>query len=167
MKTTQAKPRSTSPLSSDELGLAQRSKSIFARHTDKRGRLTFEIREGKEKESVVIPAAVARLFEDILTQMSEGNTVTIMPLQVEMTTQQAADWFAGWWQNPLPEGRDAPPYLRQGRARLQTSHRLRPKPRSKRTGKTGPGAKHGLLTWPSLLQFTTPACCTRLPFGTS
>ena len=93
MKTTQAKPRSTatSPLSSDELGLAQRSRSIFARHTDKRGRLTFQIREGKEKESVVIPAAAARLFKDILTQMSEGNTVTIMPLQVELTTQQAAD----------------------------------------------------------------------------
>lgn len=93
MKTIQAKPRSTatSPLNSDELGLAQRSRSIFARHTDKRGRLTFQIREGKEKESVIIPAAVARLFKDILAQMSEGNTVTIMPLQVELTTQQAAD----------------------------------------------------------------------------
>jgi excisionase family DNA binding protein len=93
MKTTQAKPRSTaiSPLSSDELGLAQHSRSIFARHTDKRGRLTFQIREGKGKESVVIPAAAARLFKDILTQMSEGNTVTILPLQVELTTQQAAD----------------------------------------------------------------------------
>lgn len=93
MKTTQANPRSTavSPLNSDELGLAQRSKSIFARHTDKRGRLTFQIREGKEKESVVIPAAAARLFKDILTQLSEGNTVTIMPRQVELTTQQAAD----------------------------------------------------------------------------
>ena len=93
MKATQTKPRSTatSPLSSDELGLAQRSSSIFARHTDKRGRLTFQIREGKEKESVVIPAAATRLFKDILTQMSEGNTVTILPLQVELTTQQAAD----------------------------------------------------------------------------
>ena len=93
MKTTQAKPHAnaTSPLSSDELGLARRSRSIFARHTDKQGRLTFQIREGKEKESVVIPAAAARLFKDILTQMSEGNTVTIMPLQVELTTQQAAD----------------------------------------------------------------------------
>ena len=93
MKTTQAKPRSTaaSPLSSDELGLAQQSRNIFARHTDKRGRLTFQIHEGKEKESVVIPAAAARLFKDILTQMSEGNTVTILPLQVELTTQQAAE----------------------------------------------------------------------------
>src|ERR1700735_605144 len=93
MKTAPAKPRTsaTSPLSSDELGLAQRSKSIFARHTDKRGRLTFQIREGKEKESVVVPAVAARMFKDILTQMSEGNTVTIMPRQVELTTQQAAD----------------------------------------------------------------------------
>ena len=92
MKTTLAKSRSaaTSPLSSDDLGLARRSRSIFARHTDKRGRLTFQIREGREKESVVIPAAAARLFKDILTQMSEGNTVTILPLQLELTTQQAA-----------------------------------------------------------------------------
>ena len=92
MKTTLAKSRSAaiSPLSSDDLGLARRSRSIFARHTDKRGRLTFQIREGREKESVVIPAAAARLFKDILTQMSEGNTVTILPLQLELTTQQAA-----------------------------------------------------------------------------
>ncbi len=93
MKTTQAKPRSTatSPLSSDELGLVRRSSNILTRHTDKRGRLTFQIREGNGKEFVVIPAAAARLFKDILAQMSEGNTVTILPLQVELTTQQAAD----------------------------------------------------------------------------
>jgi excisionase family DNA binding protein len=93
MKMTQTKSRATatSLLSPDELGLARRSKSIFARHTDKRGRLAFQIRAGREKESIVIPAAVARLFKDILTQMSEGNTVTILPLPVELTTQQAAN----------------------------------------------------------------------------
>jgi excisionase family DNA binding protein len=93
MKLPQPKPRSVtaSPLDPNELGLARRSKGIFARHTDKQGRLTFQIREGKEKESVVIPAAAARLFKDILTQMSEGNAVTLLPLQIELTTQQAAD----------------------------------------------------------------------------
>jgi len=93
MKTTPAKSRSNTAfaLNSDELGLAQRSNRIFNRHTDKRGRLTFQIREGKEKESVVIPAAAARLFKAILTQMSEGHTVTILPRQVELTTQQAAE----------------------------------------------------------------------------
>jgi excisionase family DNA binding protein len=93
MKTTQAKPRATfsSPLSPDELGLARQSSSIFDRHIDMRGRLTFHISEGKKQETIVIPAAAARLFKDILLQMSEGNEVTIMPRQVELTTQQAAD----------------------------------------------------------------------------
>ncbi len=93
MKATQSTSRSTavSPLGFEELGFAKQSSKIFARHTDKRGRLTFQIREGKGKESVVIPAAAARLFKEILAQMSKGNAVTITPHQVELTTQQAAD----------------------------------------------------------------------------
>jgi excisionase family DNA binding protein len=84
-------PIAASPLRSDELGLAQRSKGIFTRHTDKRGRLSFQIRDGRKQESVVIPAAAARLFDVILTQMSEGNAVSVLPRQVELTTQQAAE----------------------------------------------------------------------------
>jgi excisionase family DNA binding protein len=93
MKTAPVGPRNatTSALSPDELALARQSSSVFARHTDKRGRLTFQIRQGSTQKSVVIPAAAARLFKDILAQMSEGNTVTILPHQVELTTQQAAD----------------------------------------------------------------------------
>lgn len=92
MKAIQPKIRNSSalPFSSDELNLARRSGSIMARHTDKRGRLTFQIHKGKAKESLVIPAAAARLFKAILAQMSKGNAVTIMPLQIELTTQQAA-----------------------------------------------------------------------------
>ena len=74
MKAINPKPRSTlaTPLSADDLGLALRSNGFFDRHTDKRGRLTFDIHEGKQKESVVIPAPAARLFKDILTQLSKG-----------------------------------------------------------------------------------------------
>lgn len=82
---------STLPLSCDELRFTQQSMSIFKRHTDQRGRLTFQINEGKVKESVVVPAMAARLFQNILTQLSEGNTVTVLSLQCEVTTQQAAD----------------------------------------------------------------------------
>ena len=91
MKIAQAKPRLASPLNPDELSLAQRSRSIFARHIDKRGRLAFQIDEGKKKEFVIVPASVARLFAYILNEASEGNAVTIMPQRVELTTQQAAD----------------------------------------------------------------------------
>lgn len=51
----------------------------------------LHIQEGKAKESLIIPAAAARLFQDILAQMSEGNMVSVMTQQGELTTQQAAD----------------------------------------------------------------------------
>lgn len=95
MKITPSKVKrasnSSMPLSRDELKFAQHSMSIFKRHTDRRGRLSFQIDRGKTKESVTIPATAARLFQNILIQLSEGNSVTILPLQREVTTQQAAD----------------------------------------------------------------------------
>lgn len=78
-------------LNSDDLILAQQSMNIFKRHTDRQGRLIFQINKDNVKESVVIPAVAARLFENILMQLSEGNTATVLPLQRELTTQQAAD----------------------------------------------------------------------------
>ena len=78
-------------LNRDDLRFAQQSMNIFKRHTDRQGRLTFQINKGTVKESVVIPAVAARLFENILMQLSEGNTATVLPLQREITTQQAAD----------------------------------------------------------------------------
>jgi excisionase family DNA binding protein len=93
MKATSAKPRqaTNSTLSPDELVLAQQSSSVLSRHTDKRGRLTLHFRQGSFQKSVVIPAPAARLFTDILMQLSEGNTVTVLPHQVELTTQKAAE----------------------------------------------------------------------------
>ncbi len=93
MKRTFRPPRlhSTLPLSAEELGLAQRSRKVLARHVDKRGRLTFQIDEGKNKEAVVVPAAVAEVLVYILEQASEGKAVTILQQQVELTTQEAAD----------------------------------------------------------------------------
>jgi len=81
----------TKLLNRDDLMFAQQSMNIFKRHTDRQGRLTFQINKGNVKESVIIPAVAARLFENILMQLSEGNTATVLPLQREITTQQAAD----------------------------------------------------------------------------
>src|SRR5438067_962830 len=41
--------------------------------------------------TITLPRAAVRLLKDILTEMAKGNGVTLLPLQAELTTQQAAD----------------------------------------------------------------------------
>lgn len=53
-------------------------------------RLTVQADNGAE-ETVAIPVPAFRLLMDILTQMAQGNAVTLMPVHAELTSQQAAD----------------------------------------------------------------------------
>jgi excisionase family DNA binding protein len=44
-----------------------------------------------EHTSAILPAGAFELLLDVLTQMAEGNAVTLLPTHAEVTTQQAAD----------------------------------------------------------------------------
>jgi excisionase family DNA binding protein len=44
-------------------------------------------------ERLVLPKAVVSLLSKILTEMSLGNAVTIMPIHAELTTQEAAEFL--------------------------------------------------------------------------
>ena len=43
------------------------------------------------QEVAVLPQAVVRLLLDVLGQIAEGNAVSVVPIQAELTTQQAAE----------------------------------------------------------------------------
>ena len=47
--------------------------------------------DGKCEARIVVPVEAFRLFVRILSEMANGNAVTIVPVHAELTTQQVAD----------------------------------------------------------------------------
>jgi excisionase family DNA binding protein len=54
--------------------------------------IKIEFENGKEK-SIQIPSLAYELLIEILSQMSQGNAVTLVPVHAELTTQQAANFL--------------------------------------------------------------------------
>ncbi len=75
----------------DESRLARESSRQLAVRLPAARKLQLEVDDGKKREAVVIPLAAAKLLLHILTEMAQGNAVTLIPIHAELTTQQAAD----------------------------------------------------------------------------
>lgn len=57
----------------------------------KRDRIKIVVRAGDDESSAIeLPRAAVNLLARILTEMAEGNAVTLIPIHAELTTQQAA-----------------------------------------------------------------------------
>lgn len=76
--------------SEQDTKIAQESSRRLSRFA-KQDRLTLQLpRTDHETETIDLPRAVVGLLVRILTEMAEGNAVTLMPIHAELTTQQAA-----------------------------------------------------------------------------
>ena len=61
---------------------------------DEKKDLPIQIREkGKKAEEIVLPASALRALVNLLAEMAKGNAVTLIPIEAELTTQQAADYL--------------------------------------------------------------------------
>ena len=79
--------------SANEVALARDSSRSLAQ-TLPRKSSQVKIRvltEGQMGTDIVIPMSALRLLVNLLTEMAQGNAVTILPMHAELTTQQAAD----------------------------------------------------------------------------
>ncbi len=73
--------------STDDSRIAKRSSKTLSQYVSR----NLSIRVNATNDEIELPEGAVRLLVDILTNMAEGNAVTLIPVHVELTTKQAAD----------------------------------------------------------------------------
>jgi excisionase family DNA binding protein len=80
------------PTEADALLARESSRRLAAHQLGRRSSVRIRLLDDSEEaETVDVPASALRLFLHLLTEMSQGNAVTLIPTHAELTTQQAAD----------------------------------------------------------------------------
>lgn len=76
-----------------EVELARHSSRVLASVNLKKNKtIDISLETGNHHHSsVTLPLSAFKLLVNILTQMAEGNAVTLIPVHAELTTQEAAD----------------------------------------------------------------------------
>ncbi len=76
------------PQEAEEAKITSRALSKYA-HND---RLHLKIaNQNNDPDDLILPGYAINLLLDILTEMSKGNAITVMPIHAELTTQEAAE----------------------------------------------------------------------------
>ena len=80
------------PSEADALLARESSRRLATHKLGKHSSISIQLlADGEEAETVAVPTSALRLFLHLLTEMSQGNAVTLIPTHAELTTQQAAD----------------------------------------------------------------------------
>ncbi|HZU36889.1 MAG TPA: helix-turn-helix domain-containing protein [Gemmataceae bacterium] len=79
------------PTEADAQLARESSRKLAAHKLSKRASVRIQVLGDHEPEMVALPASALRLLQHILTEMAQGNAVTLIPIHAELSTQQAAD----------------------------------------------------------------------------
>ncbi|MGD9836288.1 MAG: helix-turn-helix domain-containing protein [Afipia sp.] len=80
------RPDTFVPSEGDAELAAQASRTLASKQPKENLRVRLD--DGQE---LTLPRAATRLLAHLLTEMAQGNAVTLIPIHAELTTQQAAD----------------------------------------------------------------------------
>jgi excisionase family DNA binding protein len=80
------------PTEADTQLARESSRRLAARRLGRRASVRIQVLDdGEQAETVAVPASALHLLMHVLTEMAQGNAVTLIPVHAELTTQQAAD----------------------------------------------------------------------------
>lgn len=89
MSRTRTEP--TVPTDQEALLAREASKALEAHDAAAKGVRLQVAEAGREITTLDLPPAAARLLLQMLKEMGAGNAVTLVPIEAEISTQQAAD----------------------------------------------------------------------------
>ena len=85
-------PESVTPTEADSRLARESSRQLAPLLKSRRRDLRLRVEQGASKgETIAIPMPALRLLANILSEMAKGNSVTLVPIHSELTSQQAAD----------------------------------------------------------------------------
>jgi excisionase family DNA binding protein len=80
------------PTEADAQLARESSRRLAAHQLGRRESVRIQVLDDSEPaETVAVPASAVRFLLHVLTEMAQGNAVTLIPVHAELTTQQAAD----------------------------------------------------------------------------
>jgi excisionase family DNA binding protein len=77
--------------SEKDASLARETSRLLAPRMRSSTPLSFRVGDAPKEETLQIPASALKMLVRILEEMAKGNTVTLIPVHAELTTQEAAD----------------------------------------------------------------------------
>lgn len=91
--TNRSRARRAAPPTLDDVALARETGPVLEKLSRTGEPLSMRLTRDGREETVALPAGAVPLVLDILRDMAAGRSVSIVPHDAELTTQEAADYL--------------------------------------------------------------------------